>query len=809
MVSIRRHIIPNPATIYPTGFQAIRHTRLLLHTRYDAVGNRKTLTDPVGNITTWDYDNLNRPTSETNQLGDVRSFVYDSAGRLVRQVDRLGRVRQFSFDNLSRNTGEIWYNSVEDADADLSRQKTFQFSYDDLGHMRSATDDVATYGYTYDALGRVTVIQQSLPGLVPMVTFSQQYDAAGRRTQLAAAIGSTADFVNEYAYDPLGRIDSVKQHGQSSGSAVASKYVDFLFDEASQPERTTRYADLAGNDLVARTDYDYDHAGRLTGMTHAQDQTTLAAHAWSYDRAGRIESYTNSVDGTVDYRYDPAGQLIGADYAGQTDEHYVYDSNGNRVTANGSACVTGPNNQLLSDGVYRYLYDSEGNRTARFVDADLSGSLTQGDTDVTEYTWDNRNRLTQVTHRPAYGLQPDQVVQNAYDFGNRWVGKSLDTDGNGTADSRTVFVYDGTQIALQFDDSTPASPAATADLTHRYLWGASVDQILADESVTSPTAPGEVLWPLTDHLGTVRDLAVYDAAQDLTTIAEHRVYTAFGERTSPANPAVPHLFGFTGRAFDEDTGLQNNLNRWYEPAVGRWMSEDPLGFRGDDTHLLRYVENSPLTRTDSKGLHSAIGVTIDTSGQVYMLSPISVAKGTFVIRGMLAPRAEGFADIRIEFTPKPELGIKAKSIRFIQIAKGTGHPKWKLDGAGNSTDGTAISDPYWQQNTLPNTWPSAGGTIAEYPSWGTCNQGKTAYMLDEPGQNKPYVFWGQFVTLAVCRDDAGDTPLGWIEWHLKDKLVGWRQKVEYTLRLLGSGDGLPTVGGADFYDIVGESLPEE
>ncbi|GAB6188034.1 RHS repeat-associated core domain-containing protein [Thermopirellula anaerolimosa] len=41
-------------------------------------------------------------------------------------------------------------------------------------------------------------------------------------------------------------------------------------------------------------------------------------------------------------------------------------------------------------------------------------------------------------------------------------------------------------------------------------------------------------------------------------------------------PAVDSLFLFTGRPFDQDTQLQNNLNRWYDPAVGRWLSEDPV-----------------------------------------------------------------------------------------------------------------------------------------------------------------------------------------------------------------------------------------
>ncbi|MEJ5342271.1 MAG: RHS repeat-associated core domain-containing protein [Thermogutta sp.] len=294
------------------------------------------------------------------------------------------------------------------------------------------------------------------------------------------------------------------------------------------------------------------------------------------------------------------GQLTAADYDYQSDESYQYDANGNRVTANGSTYTTGTNNRLLSDGTYRYLYDAEGNRTHRFIDANANGQLDAGDTDITQYTWDHRNRLTKVSHRPSYGAAVDWVVRYWYDFQNRMVRKLADLNGDGDYEQKQNLAYDGNQVVMDFR-WTGSGLVQTGDLEWRYLWGPAVDQILAEENVDNG-ADETVQWTLTDHLNTVRDIAKYDSGSDMTTVVNHLIYDAFGKVTSESNPTIDSLFLFTGRPFDTDTELQNNLNRWYDARVGRWMSEDPIGFVGGDGNLYRYVENTAHTEKDPNGL---------------------------------------------------------------------------------------------------------------------------------------------------------------------------------------------------------------
>ncbi len=116
---------------------------------------------------------------------------------------------------------------------------------------------------------------------------------------------------------------------------------------------------------------------------------------------------------------------------------------------------------------------------------------------------------------------------------------------------------------------------------------------------------GEVVAS-TDPLGRTTTYAYHRLGRnDQTVIApeHHFRYDAFGNAigfTSPA--AADFLFGFTGRLFDADTSLQWNLNRWYDPAVGRWLSEDPIGYAAGDQNLYRYVGNQATGAIDPDGL---------------------------------------------------------------------------------------------------------------------------------------------------------------------------------------------------------------
>lgn len=173
----------------------------------------------------------------------------------------------------------------------------------------------------------------------------------------------------------------------------------------------------------------------------------------------------------------------------------------------------------------------------------------------------------------------------------------FDDDGSGGSPfADTFFVYETGQVVLEFDGDDDTN------LSHRYAWGLLVDQAIADEQVSSLGSAGAVLWTFGDHLGTIRDLVTYNSTTDDAIVANHREWDSYGNLLSQSNVTYASTIGYTGRMWDITTGLQWNLHRWYDAAVGKWISEDPIGFAGGNASLSGYVNNQIISTLDPTGL---------------------------------------------------------------------------------------------------------------------------------------------------------------------------------------------------------------
>ncbi len=530
-------------------------------TTYDNEGNILSITDASDNVTSYTYDERDLLTTETITVDGVdltRTYDYDEASNLILRVDRNGRTQTFAYDALNRLDTEQWL------DDDNNLIRTITYGYDVASQLKSLSDPDAVYTYDYDLAGRLIEVDNSNTPGVSHVVFTYGYDEANNLTSVTDSIDGIQVGVETFAYDLLNRVTQVTQ----SGNGIAEKRVDMAYDAASQMTGVSRFSDLAGTQTVAETAYRYDAAGRPTSLTHQHGTDILANYGFTYDAADRLTQLVTP-DGISDYRYNNRSELTSADYNHQDDEAYSYDATGNR-TSN----TTGDHNRLLSDGTYTYEYDNEGNRTRR---VDIATD------EVTDYTWDHRNRLTAMVTTSSDGSVTREVAYT-YDAYDRRIAKVVDADGEGVeAPTEERFVYDGDHIALVFDSD--------GNQTYRYLHGPQVDQILAEE-----TANRETRWALTDHQGSVRDVI-----NNQGTVLNHIAYDSFGQVTNQSNTTAYFRFGYTGRELDQESGQYFYRARYYDSGVGRFISEDPIGFAAGDANLYRYVFNSSPNYVDPTG----------------------------------------------------------------------------------------------------------------------------------------------------------------------------------------------------------------
>ena len=104
---------------------------------------------------------------------------------------------------------------------------------------------------------------------------------------------------------------------------------------------------------------------------------------------------------------------------------------------------------------------------------------------------------------------------------------------------------------------------------------------------------------------------------DTGAVAAKFLYTPFGEVIDSVigNPACDIPIGFAGAfgVLREPNGLYYMNARFYDPAIGRFLSEDPLGLGGGDLTLYSYAGNNPVVFVDPSGLCRTSGLSPLTS----------------------------------------------------------------------------------------------------------------------------------------------------------------------------------------------------
>ncbi|PSB53859.1 RHS repeat-associated core domain-containing protein [Chamaesiphon polymorphus] len=548
-------------------------------TTYDEANNVRTVTDANNNTTTYDYDKLNRQTKviDANNI-TTQINTYDGFGNIKSIKDASGNLTQSEYDNLDRLTKTIDPRSKETIQAydglgrvlsikdRNARTRTFAYdindnlttetwggttqltyTYDKVSNLKSSYDASSntTNTYSYDAIYQLISAATSNSS----VRFEYDYDEFGDLTQRRDKQGTSTIAKLDYTYNNNHQLTQLIQ----SGVGLATQTIEMSYDRLSQLRKIDRSVVTNLGHLV--TDYQYDGAGRLFDITNKFNSTVISNYNYGYDDGNRL-SGKNGTDGISTVAYGNDNQISAVDNASRPDESYSFNALGIRA---GWVTDTVDKRRVLSDGIYQYQYDDEGNLTRK-------EEISTGK--VTTYVWDYRNRLSRVN------LSDGSSLEYGYDASDRRISKKI----NGV--TKEKYVYDGEDIALVVD--------ATGTIVERYLYGNRTDNVL------SRVSAGTTVWSLGDRQGSVVDLV-----DEGGNVLNHFVYDSFGNGT--ATTGVDFRFGYTGRELDAETGLYYYRARYYDSGLGRFISEDPIGFSAGDTNLYRYVNNSPTNYTDPTG----------------------------------------------------------------------------------------------------------------------------------------------------------------------------------------------------------------
>jgi RHS repeat-associated protein len=258
---------------------------------------------------------------------------------------------------------------------------------------------------------------------------------------------------------------------------------------------------------------------------------------------------------------------IGANAArGQKPHQRIFSRN--RTIAVGATWAKWPgthqvSGQWWSETVLGIVIDANGNTLS-----DASGK---------SYSWDFENRLTQVVN-PGVG-----TTTFRYDPWGRRIQKSSPL---GT----TNYLYDG---SLRRGWNVVEEVGNSGNVLARYTQGQVMDQPLAE------LRSGTTSYYHQDALGSITSLS-----NGVGALANTYSYDSFGKLTASTG-ALTNPFQYTGREFDPETGIYQYRARYYDQSGGRFISEDPIAFRGGVDFYV-YVRNNPTDLIDPTGLQDSV-----------------------------------------------------------------------------------------------------------------------------------------------------------------------------------------------------------
>ncbi|MDT3241417.1 RHS repeat-associated core domain-containing protein [Pseudomonas amygdali pv. morsprunorum] len=272
---------------------------------------------------------------------------------------------------------------------------------------------------------------------------------------------------------------------------------------------------------------------------------------YEYDPAGELSRTLDKLRGETQYEYEANGQLLARNTGRVVDgEEFRYDAAANRLNFNTSRFDHVKDNRLKQWANHEYKYDAWGNLIEKVV------GIVRWQT----FTYDCENRL--VKTETMAGTQVESTSSYQYDSLGRRVAKQSEIKGR-TDHKR--FLWQGLRMLRE------ESPGQSS----LYLYEPGSYAPLARVDEKEGEVENKVYYFHTDQIGT--PLEMTDAEGQIVWQAKYR---AWGAVEKLVVNEVEQNLRFQGQYFDVETGLHYNTFRYYDPEIGRFTTQDPIGFLG-------------------------------------------------------------------------------------------------------------------------------------------------------------------------------------------------------------------------------------
>jgi RHS repeat-associated protein len=343
---------------------------------HDTIGNLVSMTDPLGNPTTFTYDGRRLLKTATDAKGGVMSRSYYKTGLLQTEINPRGFTNTYTWTPVYKVSTVAMpdgrsVSNVYDAANRLIATRNGQYwttnQLDAVGRVTNTVFGANRHRFTYDANGNTLTVRDALSNLT-----SNQYDALNQLTWQQLPIGQ-----QQFVYDPLGRVttlvDALTHPWQSE------------YDPMGRLTRRTRPS-------TAYEQYGYDGQGNRTSFVSADTHSTHFTFdaqsrlkqvnidpgwvtTYNYDAAGNLKSRQDALNRTNNFYYDTLNRLTNTVYADGAQESLSYDANSNITTARTSQStiiLSYDNSDRLSSvsgqvnsasWSVAYGYDANGNTT--------------------------------------------------------------------------------------------------------------------------------------------------------------------------------------------------------------------------------------------------------------------------------------------------------------------------------------------------------------------------------------------------------------------------------------------------------------